>query len=318
MSDEAILALARSARGGFQFPESWRLVAYAQPVALCLPTKCVFAHVDRGSRHVWTLRRHRLGRLPPNARPVPYRRILPGIKAPRDFRFFGYRRSYGYFQALLLIAGAAILLGASLWELVAVPNASPIATASLFAAGVFVIVVSNGLFFLNVISTPQIVEDYGADQHPPLEPKQKRRCWVPFFPKRLDYMSAVAALLGILLLLASTLTAIAAIAQLWDQPRATVAVRVPGLIGSLFFVLSFYLQLVENQHHLVGWDSHRMTNWELACLTLSAVVLVVAHILALASLLNPHVTDRVISAVFAASFAMLVVGGFLFYLETLN
>ena len=158
--------------------------------------------------------------------------------------------------------------------------------------------------------------------------------WLAFYPRRLDYVAAVLGVLATVLLNISTILAVVANEAAWFEAASTTSTRyavfvlfrvpnkddrIPGLVGSLLLVLSFYFQWVENQHHLLKWDPHRMTWWELVILTAAAVLLVVANALGIAG--DARSTPLVqygANVVFLVAFWFLLAGSYLFYVETIN
>ncbi|MGF1472336.1 MAG: hypothetical protein ACFB50_11450 [Rubrobacteraceae bacterium] len=226
-----------------EFPEDWEILETGG--AGSFTTRVAYRKAD-GSEHVWTSRRHRRGR----GKSGSYRgspRL--GVWDPD---------SISWWVAVGFVVGSALcLLGASssIWfpGLTSEGGATRIANWSYFL-GVLVFTVATYL---------QILETINTDPHPSRassRPDGGFR-WFAWQPKRLSYMEAFVAFVGLILFTAETSLVVIGVP---DGEEINLLLSVPSVLGALLFVIGGYMQFVETCHRYLCFRFLSISWWSAA------------------------------------------------------
>jgi len=212
-----------------------------------------------GELYAWTSRRHRKGLAlervrNDSARSPSGRKIALWTWAPRRL---------GWWIALLFMAGAACFAAASLGGIAPASvvggwfRSASIANATFFAGSVF----------FTSAAYLQLLEAANADRQVALSRGERAPegfRWFAWQPNRIGWLSTAIQLAGTILFNVNTLDAM--LPQV-DWLQADLVVWTPDMVGSVCFLVSSWLALLEFSHGYWSWKL-RSVSWWVVCINL--------------------------------------------------
>jgi len=230
--------------------------------------------LPNGLLYTWTSRRHRKG--------FALQRGMPAGAAGTDeahrLRLWVWApRRIGWWIALAFMVGAACFAVASFASLspgaVGRLGRDPTITNSVFF---------SGSIFFTVAAYLQLLETVNADRRAAIfraeEPREKFR-WFAWQPDRIGWLSAAIQLVGTVLFNINTLDALLPGLN-WLQQD--LVIWTPDMIGSVCFLVSSWLAVLEFCHSYWSWQVEDLSWWIVVVNLLGSVAFMVSAVYAVA------------------------------------
>lgn len=244
-------------QGDFEFPSQWTHVSSDGRG----PSTTRIEHQrEDGSAHIWSSRRHRRGYGPEI---VPATGTSAVRKRPSLFLWAPHQLTWRI--AVLFMIGASHFILGSLLYLTGFSN------DSLIDVIFFV-----GSIFFTSAGYSQYYQSINAQISIGSTPHNIRRLWFAWQPRRIDFWVTFSQLLGTLMFNINTFDAFLELGWLGQD----LAIWVPDMLGSILFLISGTLAVLEICHRWLCWQPRSFAWWSTSINFTGCVAFMISALLA--------------------------------------